>query len=147
MKPDVVLERLETSNQGTFGWIWTRGLLLFTGELPWRENRFNVSRIPPEPAGAPRLHRVAWTYSPRFRRMMYLLLGTEPRTGIREHPANFMGDAALGLRSQLNGCIALGERLGWMDGQKALLLSAPAVRRFEAHMGHRPFLLEIRGNG
>ena len=75
------------------------------------------------------------------------LLGTEPRTGIRKHPANFMGDAALGLRSQLNGCIALGERLGWMDGQKALLLSAPAVRRFESHMSHRPFLLEIRGNG
>ena len=55
-----------------------------------------------------------------------------------------MGDVTLGLRSQLNGCIALGERLGWMDGQKALLLSAPAVRRFEGHMGTAPFLLEIR---
>ena len=89
MKPDAVLERLETSDHGTFGWIWTRSLLLFTGELPWRENRFNVSRIPPEPAGAPRLYRVAWTYSPRFRRMMYLLLGTE-----RSAECYVQGDAA-----------------------------------------------------
>jgi hypothetical protein len=54
-----------------------------------------------------------------------------------------MGDKLLGYRAQLNGCIALGERLGWLDGQKALLLSAPAVRRFEAHMGREPFKLEI----
>jgi hypothetical protein len=75
--------------------------------------------------------------------MMYLLLGTSPRAGIRKHPANFMGDRTKGLRSQLYGCIALGERLGWMDGQKALLLSAPAVRRFEDYMERKPFRLEV----
>jgi hypothetical protein len=75
---------------------------------------------------------------------MYLLGKTDPRVGIRAHSANFMGDKSLGYRMQLNGCIALGEQLGWMEGQKALLLSAPAVRRFENHMGHKPFMLEIR---
>ena len=60
------------------------------------------------------------------------------------HPANLMGDASKGFRSQLNGCIALGERLGWMEGQKCILLSAPAVRRVETYFGGRPFLLEIR---
>jgi hypothetical protein len=55
-----------------------------------------------------------------------------------------MGDDSMGYRRQLNGCIALGERLGWLEGQKALLLSAPAVRRFEEYMGHRPFTLEVR---
>lgn len=74
---------------------------------------------------------------------MYLLIGTEPRAGIRKHSANLMGDDAMGYRRQLNGCIAFGEKLGWIDGQKALLLSSPAVRRFETHMGHRPFTLEI----
>jgi hypothetical protein len=54
-----------------------------------------------------------------------------------------MGDDTMGYMKQLNGCIALGEKLGWMDGQKALLLSAPAVRRFEDHMGRVPFKLEI----
>lgn len=75
---------------------------------------------------------------------MYLLLGTDPRAGIREHPANLMGDETLGYRRQLNGCIALGEKLGWIDRQKALLVSAPAVRRFEAFMQWQPFTLEIR---
>lgn len=138
MNPDAVIERLESGDQGTFGRIWTKGLSLFTGELPWRDNASSISCVPPM------VTRVVWTWSPRFRRMMYLLLGTEPRAGIRKHPANLMGDVALGYRSQLNGCIALGEKLGWINGQKALLLSAPAVRRFEAHMGQRPFVLEIR---
>lgn len=75
---------------------------------------------------------------------MYLLLGTEPRAGIREHSANLMGNREMGFKAQLNGCIAFGERLGWIEGQKALLLSAPAVRRFEEHMGYKPFTLEIR---
>lgn len=142
MKPDAVLDRLDSSNQGTFGRMWTSGLELYSGELPDRNNAPNVSCLP-----QPGLHRVIWTFSPRFRRCMYLLLGTAPRAGIRAHPANLMGDIAKGWRAQLNGCIALGERLGWLGRQKALLLSAPAVRRFETHMGHRPFLLEIRSNG
>lgn len=139
MTPDAVLERAETGDQGTFGSMWARGLRLYSGELPDRGNAPNISCIP-----QPGLHQVAWTWSPAFRRFMYLLLGTEPRAGIRAHSANFMGDDTKGWRRQLNGCLALGEKLGWMDGQKALLLSAPAVRRFEDHMGRRPFLLEIR---
>ena len=144
MKPEVVIHRFDQGAQGSFGQLWTPGLGLFTGEQPWLENRFSVSCVPPAPGAGSLLYRVAWTWSPRFRRMMYLLLGTEPRSGIRKHPANLMGSIEAGFRSQLNGCIALGERLGYLAGQKALLLSAPAVRRFEAHMGHRPFLLEIR---
>ena len=144
MKPDVVIQHFDRSLQGTFGQLWTPGLQLFSGELPWMDNRPNVSCVPPEPGAAPVLYRCAWTWSPRFRRMMYLLLGTEPRLGIRKHSANLMGAIAQGFRAQLNGCIALGERVGYMAGQKALLLSAPALRRFEAHMGHRAFLLEIR---
>jgi hypothetical protein len=135
---DAVLERLESGDQGTFGRIVAGELVLFSGELPWRENRSNVSCIPPG------LYRCLWTFSPRFRRMMYLLDPTAPRAGIRKHAANLMGDTTLGYRAQLNGCIALGERLGWLNGQKALLLSAPAMRRFESHMGRKPFTLEIR---
>lgn len=144
MNADAVLERHDLSDEGWFGRIWARGLSLFTGELPWRDNAPNVSSIPPAPDAEPIVYRCAWTWSPRFRRAMYLLVGTAPRAGVRKHSANLMGDVALGFRAQLNGCIALGEKLGWIDGQKALLLSAPAVRRFESHMGHAPFTLEIR---
>lgn len=143
-KPTVRLERLETGPHGTFGrLVAPGGFWRYSGELPWLDNASNVSCILPGPSDGPRVYNVAWTYSPAFKRMMYLVLDTAPRAGIREHSANFMGDESKGYRKQLNGCIALGEKLGWMGGQKALLLSAPAVRRFEEYMGQRPFVLEI----
>jgi len=138
VRTDAILTRLDSSDQGTFGRIVGPGITLLTGELPWRENRPSISCIPEG------FYRVEWTWSPRFRRFMYLVDGVVGRSGIRKHSANLMGDAALGYKSQLNGCIALGERLGWLDMQKAVLLSAPAVRRFEEAMNHRPFILEVR---
>lgn len=138
MNADAVIDRFDLSDQGSFGRMWTRGLKLYSGELPYRDNKASISCV------VAKFYRVVWAWSPRFRRFTYRLLDTDPRLGILEHPANFMGDSSLGLKCQLNGCIALGEKLGWMDNQKALLLSAPAVRRFESYMGHAPFLLEIR---
>lgn len=131
------LTRLESSDQGTFGKIKVGSLTLFTGELPRRENKSNISCIP---SG---LYRCVWTFSPRFKRFMYLVEGVPQRTGIRKHSANLMGDKNLGYKAQLNGCIALGEKLGFIDNQKALLLSAPAMRRFESFMERKPFTLEI----
>lgn len=142
---DAILTRYDFSNQGTFGRIVAGSLSLYSGELAWRGNQPNVSCLPPGPKEQESVfYRCIWTFSPRFKRFMYLLLGTEPRAGIRKHPANLMGDDTLGYRRQLNGCIALGERLGWIEGQKALLVSAPAIRRFETHMKRQPFTLEIR---
>lgn len=74
------------------------------------------------------------------------MYGIEPvkgRSGIRKHAANLMGDLELGYKAQLNGCIALGLKRGWIQGQKAILLSAPAMRQFEALMGGQQFELEI----
>lgn len=135
---DAILQRMESGSQGTFGIIVAGQLALYTGEPPWRDNQPNISCVPASTYWA------QITYSPHFGRGLYLLNPTAPRSGIRIHPANLMGDRSLGYRCQLNGCIALGERIGWLDGQKAILLSAPAVRRFETHMGRRPFILEIR---
>lgn len=132
-----VLTRLETSDQGTFGRLLVDGKVFFTGELPWRENRDDVSCIP---AGT---YTCRWTLSSHFKRFLFLVGQVPERDGVRIHSANLMGDAAAGFKAQLNGCIALGERLGLMDGQKALLLSAPAVRSFETLMGKKPFRLEV----
>ena len=132
----VLVERLETSDQGTFGRVLFAGLMLYTGELPDRNNAPNVSCIP---AG---LYQGLWTFSPAFKRFMYLITPVRGRSGIRAHSANLMGFNPP-YRKQLNGCIAFGERLGWMDGQKALLLSAPAVRRFEQALNRETFQMEI----
>lgn len=135
---DAILLRQERGDQGTFGRLIARGLGLFSGELPWRENASSISCVP---AGT---YRAMVTYSPRFGRGLYLVDAVPARSGIRVHPANLMGDRSKGFACQLNGCIALGERLGWIDRQKAVLLSQPAVRRLEEYFRRRPFILEIR---
>jgi hypothetical protein len=74
---------------------------------------------------------------------MYEVVGVPRRGGIRIHSANFMGDQALGYKVQLQGCIALGEKLGYIGTQKAILISKPAVSHFELIMGGKPFTLEV----
>lgn len=133
----IILERLETSDQGTFGKIRIGNETFYTLELPWRDNSSNVSCIP---CG---LYECRFTMSNRFKRKMYLVDGVNKRSGIRIHSANYAGDKSLGYKCHLNGCIALGEKIGTMDGQKAILLSTPAIRKFEKLMNGQSFILEI----
>lgn len=142
----ITLTRLESTSQGTFGILqfihsdddhdWLESF--YTGELPWRDNASNVSCIP---TGT---YRAIWSFSPRFKRYMYELAEVPNRAGIRIHSANLMGDDTKGYKRQLNGCIALGEKLGTMNGQKALLVSSPAIRRFETALAGQPFELGIK---
>jgi len=138
----ITLTRLESSDHGTFGTIQVPNgdylKYFYTGELNWLDNRSNVSCVPPG------IYQCIWIYSPRFKRNMYLVNGVKDRAGIRIHSANLMGDDTKGYKRQLNGCIALGERLGSIDKQKALLLSAPAIRHFETLLNGEPFELEIK---
>ena len=134
---EAILNRLETGPHGTFGHIYFDSTYFFTGELPWHDNKSNISCIP---VGE---YTCRWQYSNRFARFMYGVLNVVDRSGVRMHSANFMGDRNIGYKSQLNGCISLGERLGVMDGQKVLLVSAPAIRRFDKLMAGRDFKLKI----
>ena len=126
----VILTRQEQGPQGTFGVIGIGERAWFTVERPWLDNASNVSCIPTG------IYDCRMTYSPRFRTMLYELAGVPGRFACRIHPAN--------LAMQLNGCIALGEKRGYMDGVKAVLVSRPAVRAFEAALGRQPFRLEVR---
>lgn len=133
----IILERLETSDQGTFGRIRVGNEIFYTGELPWRDNANNFSCIP---CGIYECH---FTMSAHFKRELYLVENVNNRSGIRIHSANLMGDSTLGYLCQLNGCIALGEKLGTIAGQKAILISKPAVSKFERLMNGQSFILEI----
>lgn len=128
----LVLERLENGDQGTFGRLLgdTVGRsVLYTIERPWLDNQPNISCIP---VGS---YDCAWCWSRKLLRWTYLLADVPDRAGIRIHSAN--------LSSQLNGCIAVGERRGWLDGRKAVLLSAPAVSSLATSLDYKPFRLEI----
>lgn len=138
MMEHVTLTRMESSDEGTFGRINGPGISFYTGELPWRENQSNISCIP---SG---IYRCVYSYSPHFGRQLYEVEMVPGRFGIRIHSANFMGDKSLGKLCQLNGCIALSERRGRLEHQKALLVSASAVRRFESVLDYQPFILQVK---
>lgn len=122
--------RGESSSQGTFGKIIAKGLERYTLELPWRSDVSNVSCIP---KGTYTCH---YTLSPRLHFYTYEVFGDDKRTGIRIHSAN--------LASQLLGCIALGQKLGTIDGVKAVLVSRPAITNLEQLMQRKSFRLEIK---
>lgn len=139
--PTVTLLRTHTSSHGTFGVIRVLGkdFESYCLELPWHDNRQSVSCIPKG------RYKVLWTYSPRFRRNMYLVDAVPGRTGIRIHSANIAGDVLKGLKTHLNGCIAPGSKLGVLNGQQAVLNSAPTLLKLEALLERKPFTLVVDG--
>ena len=134
------LTRIESGDQGTFGKLEIGDFNFYTLELPWRDNEPNISCIP---CG---VYTCIWNKSERFNRNMYLVCGVDNRSGIRIHPANLAGDKDMGFLSQLNGCIAIGEKIGYIDRQKALLVSMPAVRKLESMLAGRTFQLEVKND-
>lgn len=152
---------------GRFGKIVTpSGLQLYSGELPWRDDKAKRSCVPP---GC--IYLVEMLPSPAHGRDVYHLtkmimpdgsLAPLPdgRTVIEMHPANLMGDVELGAISQLLGCIALGNSIGLFregesfkcaDGvtralpqdQQGLTSSGDAIKRFEDDLERKAFELTI----
>jgi len=132
------LFRTATGDQGTFGVITTPGgITLRTLELPWRENRPNISCVP---VG---VYEVRWVYSPKFR-WCYQVMDVPGRTHIKMHSANYAGDVSKGYRTHLLGCIALGRYTGTLGGQRAVLSSRFAVSDFTRELQGKPFTLTIK---
>jgi hypothetical protein len=131
------LTRTETSDEGTFGHIMTdTGLCLRSGELPWRDNEPGRSCIPTG------IYDVVLALSPT-KGWCYHVIKVPDRLDIEIHPANFMGDRVLGLRCDLEGCIALGTAVGSMNGQRALLCSRQAFARLDSDLDGESFQLRI----
>lgn len=126
----IILQRINNERDRTFGVLHLPNRTFFTLELPWRDNNKDLSCIP---AG---LYQCTFSYSPHFDKKTYLLTGVKDRTSIRIHSANFP--------AELKGCIALGEKLGVLNGERAVLNSRQAVGDFEKLMDWRPFELEVK---
>jgi Family of unknown function (DUF5675) len=77
-----------------------------TGELPWRDNHARLSCMPLGTYMA----RLGW--SDHFQRQLYHLQGVPGRDAIEIHNANFCGDVTLGKKSQVLGCMAIGNSVG-----------------------------------
>lgn len=100
------------------------GMKLFTLELPWRDNQFQISCIPEG------IYKCVWHLSPKFG-WTYLLTGTAPRTHILFHAGNYPKDSW--------GCILLGKSREidrvWQSRQ--------ALQEFYSELEREPFKLEI----
>lgn len=133
----VILTRVATGEQGTFGVLRFDGRAVSTGELPWRENRRNVSCIP----GGKYLCRII--RSPRFG-TVYHVKNVPGRSGVLIHSGNYAGDTSRGWRTHSHGCILPGLRRGRLGDQRAVLCSCPALGQLVAALRRQPFILEIR---
>lgn len=133
-----VLTRTETSDEGTFGTLVTgSGHSCVTVELPWRDNLPEISCIP---CG---VYLCEWAESPKFGEC-YHLRHVPGRTDILIHEGNWGGDVKMNFRRSVKGCIAPGEELGRIKGQKAVVFSTSALYALEMDLMCRTFTLTIR---
>ena len=135
----VTLVRTSAGDEGTFGMLMVDGgLTLHTLELPWRENLSGKSCVPPG------TYVARWLESPKHG-MCYHLVDVPGRSQVEIHSANWAGDVDKGFKCQLLGCIALGESVGVLEGQQAVLSSKDAVDAFNKEMAGDTFSLVIQG--
>lgn len=94
-----------------------------TLELPWLNNARGKSCIPP---GS---YPIELEYSPAFKRKLWELKNVPQRSEIKIHQANFF--------NQLRGCIALGDKHVFINGDefKDLRNSRKTVNRFHEALG------------
>lgn len=138
----VYLYRQSTDDEGTFGLLCVDGLFWFSLELPDRENKSNISRIP---FGE---YQAKLRYSPSFKKTYYCLQNVKDRSYILIHGANFAGDTKEGFQTHLQGCIALGKRTAvannkYKKPQKCITNSQQALREFMDHMNKEEFKIII----
>lgn len=144
------LKRYSSSDEGTFGKLAIdTGLVLFTAELPWRDNARLRSCIPPG------RYQCDFRHSEKFGDCYHVEGVAVPwhpswRTAILIHAGNWAGDTQLvnpatGKRylSDLRGCIAVGTDVGNIKGQAAVKNSADALRQLAEAFARAPFELTI----
>lgn len=134
---EAYLIRRRRSDQGTEGVISVPvlGFSSFSLELPWRDNRPNVSCIPPG------TYPISWRESRRWK--AYHIQNVPDRSWILSHPGNYAGDVEKGYLTHVQGCVLQGSRMGVLKGQRAVLASRPTLRRFNALMDRRPGQITI----
>ena len=143
----LTLCRKSTSDQGTFGELTTpNGTVFVSAELPWRDNKPSLSCIP---RGN---YPVKWLWSPKHNRNIYHVEGVQGRdrnlemANIEIHNGNYAGDVTKGYRSDVLGCILIGNKVGVIGTQRAVLESQAALAHFESLMNQEPFMLNVIEN-
>lgn len=124
---------------GTFGqWMVDDGSMLFvSGELPDRGNQRGISCIP---CG---VYQCRIIESPKHGRV-YEVQNVPGRSNIEIHSASYCGDVSRGKKSDLLGCICIGDRVVVAADQRIVTGSKDAMAEFMEYMGGEPFILTIK---
>ena len=134
-----ILTRKESSPQGTFGEFQIGDKKWYSLELPWKDNLPEESCIP---LGS---YQVKTINSPKHGNPTYEVQNVPGRGEIEIHSANWAGDAKLGYKCQLLGCIALGKNVAILEGQPAITESKKAIKEFMEYLAGEEFKLTIIG--
>lgn len=121
----VTLSRFAYTPMGVFGTLQVGGKRFYTVERPWKGNEQGVSCIP---AGSYQLRKRASEVVKKSSRGAYQegweVTGVPGRTFIMIHPGNTMDD--------LEGCIAVGTGLGYVNNKWAITNSQVAFKELMA---------------
>lgn len=135
---EVSIYRYErTKDQGILGQLVTEGFYCKILELPWKNNKSNISCIP------------EGEYSVKVRKskkfgIVYWLTDVADRLWILMHSGNLAGDTKKGYITHSHGCLLYGKYVGELRNQIAVLCSKPTLRAFMKYMEYKPFLLRIK---
>lgn len=140
---NATLTRNEYTNQGTFGVLNINNKSFFSLELPYRDNKHNISCIP---CGQ---YKASLRYSPHFKKNLYCLIGVPNRNFILIHGANFAGDEAMGYQTHLQGCISIGKSIGTAlnkhkQRQRCIFGSQQALSEFMDELYGEELILTIK---
>ena len=132
------LRHIKSSDQGTFGVFSCPdvGFSCFSLELPWRDNKPRISRIPNGE------YIVSIRNSPKYGKI-YHVTSVEGRSYILIHWGNYGGDKSKGYKTHTEGCILLGKSMGIIGNQRAILNSRITINVFMQLMNNETFKLII----
>lgn len=141
--PVLLLIRFRWNDQGTIGVLrLAEGKVLYTAELPWRDNRNELSCIPAGDYACEFIKR-----TPSGRTNVWHVKKVPGRDGVLIHSGNYAGDTTLGLKTHSLGCILPGRTWGALAGQQAVLASKPAMGQLAEAVKFGNFVLQIRYAG
>ncbi len=136
MEHFVNLFRTRSNDQGTEGILSYLNFFCYTLELPWKDNKRNLSCIPEG------TYKVSTRYSPKYG-LVYHIKEVSNRSYILIHSGNYGGDITKGLRSHTSGCILLGKKRGILNNQRAILSSRLTIKKFYDTLKGKDFKLNI----